>query len=67
MNVKQVDISSTTGNFGILPNHVPAISVLKPGVVAVYEGDKIHKFFGTFFLEILLAYVGGGQSRNRAR
>ena len=46
VEVKQVDVSSTTGTFGILPNHVPTISVLKPGPVSVYEGDKITKFFG---------------------
>ncbi len=45
--MKQVDVTSTTGSFGILPNHVPAISVLKPGLVSVYEEDKIIKFFGT--------------------
>ena len=44
--VKQVDVPSTTGSFGILPNHVPSIAVLKPGVVNVYESDKITKFFG---------------------
>ena len=43
--VKQVDVPSTTGSFGILPNHVPSIAVLKPGVVNVYESDKITKFF----------------------
>lgn len=46
VEVKQVDVSSTTGTFGILPNHVPAISVLKPGPILVYEGEKIKKFFG---------------------
>ena len=47
VDVKQVDVSSTTGTFGILPNHVPAISVLKPGLVVVYEqDDKQNKFFG---------------------
>lgn len=46
VNVKQVDVSSTTGSFGILPNHVPAISVLKPGLVSIYEENKITKYFG---------------------
>ena len=49
VEVKQVDVSSTTGTFGILPNHVPAISVLKPGLVVVYEqDDKQNKFFGNY-------------------
>ena len=47
VEVKQVDVNSTTGTFGILPNHVPTISVLKPGLVVVYEqDDKQNKFFG---------------------
>merc|ERR1711963_918958 len=45
-SVKQVDVPSFSGSFGILPNHVPALAVLKPGVVAVYEdGGEVKKFF----------------------
>ncbi|CAN8003659.1 unnamed protein product [Ixodes hexagonus] len=46
VDVKQVDVPSYSGNFGILPNHVPALAVIKPGVVTVFtkEGDT-HKFF----------------------
>ena len=44
--MKQVDVPSTTGSFGILPNHVPSIAVLKPGLVNVYETDGVQKFFG---------------------
>merc|ERR1711973_615091 len=29
-SVKQVDVPSFSGSFGILPNHVPALAVLKP-------------------------------------
>lgn len=37
---------SFSGNFGILPNHVPALAVLSPGVVTVYEDDGgAKKFF----------------------
>merc|ERR1712029_805910 len=43
---KQVDVPSFSGAFGILPNHVPTLAVLKPGVVTVYEDDgAINKFF----------------------
>uniref|UniRef100_A0A023F868 F-ATPase delta subunit n=1 Tax=Triatoma infestans TaxID=30076 RepID=A0A023F868_TRIIF len=38
-NVKQVDVPSFSGSFGILPNHVPTLAVLKPGVVTVFEKD----------------------------
>ncbi|XP_019856073.1 PREDICTED: ATP synthase subunit delta, mitochondrial-like, partial [Amphimedon queenslandica] len=40
VNVRQVDVSSTNGSFGILPSHVPAIAVLKPGLVNVYENES---------------------------
>ncbi len=47
MNVKQVDIPGITGAFGILPEHVPTIANLRPGVVAVTEEDgSVKKFFG---------------------
>lgn len=38
-NVRQVDVPSFSGAFGILPKHVPTLAVLKPGVVTVYEND----------------------------
>merc|ERR1711954_264690 len=44
-NVKQVDVPSFSGAFGILPNHVPTLAVLKPGVVTVYEDDGATKKF----------------------
>ncbi|CAI8057834.1 ATP synthase subunit delta, mitochondrial [Geodia barretti] len=47
VNVKQVDVSSTTGTFGILPHHVPSIAVLQPGLVTVYETDKTQKYFAS--------------------
>jgi len=44
--VKQVDVPSFSGSFGILPAHVPTLAVLKPGVVTVYENDgSAKKFF----------------------
>lgn len=36
-NVRQVDVPSFSGSFGILPAHVPSLAVLKPGVVTVFE------------------------------
>ncbi|CAL8070307.1 unnamed protein product [Orchesella dallaii] len=45
-NIKQVDVPSFSGAFGILPNHVPTLAVLKPGVLSVVEGDNsVKKFF----------------------
>merc|ERR1711911_109990 len=46
ISVKQVDVPSFSGAFGILPSHVPSLAVLKPGVVTVYEDDgSAKKFF----------------------
>ncbi|XP_023242756.1 ATP synthase subunit delta, mitochondrial [Centruroides vittatus] len=42
-SVKQVDVPSYSGSFGILPNHVPCLAVLKPGVVTVFEEDGATK------------------------
>merc|ERR1712212_802897 len=44
-SVKQVDVPSFSGSFGILPAHVPSLAVLKPGVVTVYEDDGSNKKF----------------------
>lgn len=38
-SVKQVDVPSFSGAFGILPNHVPTLAILKPGVITVYENE----------------------------
>lgn len=44
--VKQVDVPSFSGAFGILPKHVPTLAVLKPGVITVIENDgKQNKIF----------------------
>ncbi|XP_056133673.1 ATP synthase subunit delta, mitochondrial [Lampris incognitus] len=38
-SVKQVDVPTLTGAFGILPSHVPTLQVLRPGVVTVFNDD----------------------------
>ncbi|CAG9578677.1 unnamed protein product [Danaus chrysippus] len=44
--VKQIDVPSFSGSFGILPKHVPTLAVLRPGVVTVLENDgKQNKIF----------------------
>jgi len=37
--IRQVDVPSFSGSFGILSKHVPTLAVLKPGVVTIYEED----------------------------
>merc|ERR1712136_267782 len=44
--VKQIDVPSMSGAFGILPSHVPTMAALAPGVVSVTGADgTISKFF----------------------
>jgi len=39
VDVKQIDVPTFSGAFGILPKHVPTMAALKPGVVEVTEAD----------------------------
>lgn len=47
-DVAQVNIAATSGDMGILANHVPSIESLKPGVLEVIEssGGQSRKWFG---------------------
>ncbi|XP_049643917.1 ATP synthase subunit delta, mitochondrial [Suncus etruscus] len=38
-NVRQVDVPTQTGAFGILASHVPTLQVLRPGLVVVHAED----------------------------
>ncbi|GAA5799410.1 F1 complex, delta/epsilon subunit of ATPase [Helicostylum pulchrum] len=44
-NVQQVNLAATSGDMGILANHVPTIEQLNPGVVEVVESAEITKKF----------------------
>lgn len=39
--VDMVVVPGTEGEFGVLPGHSPFVATVKPGVIAIYEGDKI--------------------------
>lgn len=43
--VEQVDAPGVEGEFGVLPRHAPFMTVLKPGVVRIYENGKITPVF----------------------
>ncbi|KAF6092368.1 ATP synthase F1 subunit delta [Phyllostomus discolor] len=48
-NVRQVDVPTQTGAFGILAAHVPTLQVLRPGLVVVHAEDgTVSKYFGEF-------------------
>lgn len=40
-----VSVPGTEGDFGVLVNHSPMMSVLRPGVVTVEDGGKPVRFF----------------------
>jgi F-type H+-transporting ATPase subunit epsilon len=39
--VDMVVIPGTEGDFGVLPGHSLLISMIRPGVINVYEGDRV--------------------------
>ena len=40
-SVSMVVVPGIEGFFGVLPRHTSMLSTLAPGVIAVYEGDKV--------------------------
>jgi F-type H+-transporting ATPase subunit delta len=56
--VKQIDVPSFSGSFGILPNHVPSLAVLRPGVVTVFENEgAVKKVICSSLNKILLRHL----------
>ncbi|CAO3579017.1 unnamed protein product [Absidia cylindrospora] len=45
VTVQQVNLAATSGDMGILANHVPTIEQLNPGVVEVVESAEVTKKF----------------------
>lgn len=46
-HVSQINVPSADGEFGVLPNHVPVIATLKPGIVSVTESSgNVKSYFG---------------------
>ncbi len=43
IDADMVVIPGADGDFGVLPNHAPLMSLLRPGVISVYQGDKIDR------------------------
>ncbi len=41
LEVDMVVAPGSEGDFGVLPLHAPLVSLLRPGVIRVYEGDKV--------------------------
>ena len=43
LEVDMVVIPGAEGDFGVLPEHAPLMSLLRPGVISVYLGDRIDR------------------------
>ena len=39
--VDMVVVPGVEGDFGVLPGHAPFISTVRPGVIDIYQGDKV--------------------------
>ena len=39
--VEMVVVPGTEGDFGVLPQHSPLLSTIRPGVIDVYKDDKV--------------------------
>ncbi len=52
--VDMVVVPGAEGDFGVLPGHAPFISTVRPGVIEVYQGDKIDQrvFVSDGFAEV---------------
>ena len=44
-NVKEVVIPAYEGEIGILKDHIPIISFLKPGIIKVFIGSETQSFY----------------------
>ena len=38
--VEQVDVPGSEGDFGVLPGHAPLVTMLRPGIMTVYNGGQ---------------------------
>ena len=38
-----VVVPGEEGDFGVLPNHAPLLSLLRPGVISVFQGDRVEQ------------------------
>ncbi len=54
IDADMVVIPGAEGDFGVLPNHAPLMSLLRPGTIAVYQGDRVDRrlFVAGGFAEI---------------
>jgi F-type H+-transporting ATPase subunit epsilon len=52
--VEMVVLPGAEGDFGVLPQHAPLVSLLRPGVISLYEGTRVTRriFVAGGFVEV---------------
>lgn len=40
-DVSMVELTTTEGNIGVYPNHIPLTAVVSPGVLKIHEGSEV--------------------------
>ncbi|WP_417819995.1 ATP synthase F1 subunit epsilon [Terasakiella sp.] len=55
-DVEMVVVPGGEGDFGVLPGHTPMLTTVRPGIIDIYENDKIAK---RIFVEGGFAEVSG--------
>lgn len=52
--VEMVVLPGAEGDFGVLPRHAPLVSLLRPGVIRLYEGTRVTRriFVAGGFVEV---------------
>ncbi len=43
--VEMVVVPGAEGDFGVMADHVPFVSIIRPGVVSLHNGGKVEKIF----------------------
>ncbi len=53
-SVDMVVVPGVEGDFGVLPGHAPFMSAVRPGVIDIYQGEKIERrlFVSDGFAEV---------------
>ena len=72
-NVSEVVVPAYEGEIGILKDHIPIISFLKPGIIKVFIGNEVESFyaedgiveFNNNYLSILTSHIVNIKDANK--
>lgn len=43
IDADMVVIPGADGDFGVLPDHAPVMALMRPGVISIYQGDRVDR------------------------